>query len=447
MDEVTVADGSAPEDAPGSLTLSGAVALGTGVMIGAGIFALTGQTARLTGDWFPLAFVAAAGVVAASAYSYVKLSNAFPSSGGVAMFLREEYGPGTATGVFAIFMYVSMVISEALVARTFGSYLLQVVDLEPVSFWVPAFAVALLVAAFGVNVAGNRAMQVTQRAMAAVKIVGLGAFAVAGLWFASAAEFTSGAGGEYSASPEGFLAAVALAILAYKGFTTITNSGGELVDPHRNTGRAIVIALAICTVVYLAIAAAVAGNLEITEIVAAEDYSLAEAARPAFGDGGVSFTVVLAIVATASGVMASIFAASRMLAMLTHMTQVPHRHFSLPGSVRAHTTVYTVVFAIALAATLDLGRIAALGAIYYLIMDIAIHWGLLRHLRRRVAYRRAIVVGAIVLDVVVLGAFVWVKASADPLGLWVAAAGIVLIVLGERLFMASHTRPDGTMDM
>ena len=102
---------------------------------------------------------------------------------------------------------------------------------------------------------------------------------------------------------------------------------------------------------------------------------------------------------------------------------------------------------IALAATLDLRQIAALGAIYYLIMDIAIQWGLLRHLRDRVEHRRTVVVGAIVLDVVVLGAFVWVKASADPLGLWVAAAGIVLIVLGERLFMASHTRPDGTMDM
>ncbi len=73
-------------------------------MIGAGIFALTGQTARLAGNLFPAAFVAAAVVVALSAYSYVKLSNAYPSSGGVAKFLGEEYGPGAATGVFAILM-------------------------------------------------------------------------------------------------------------------------------------------------------------------------------------------------------------------------------------------------------------------------------------------------------------------------------------------------------
>ncbi|MDP1807728.1 MAG: APC family permease, partial [Acidimicrobiales bacterium] len=422
-------DHQAPEDAPGSLTLSGAVSLGTGVMIGAGIFALTGQTARLAGDLFPVAFLVAAAVVAMSAYSYVKLSNAYPSSGGVAMFLREEYGPGTATGVFAIFMYVSMVINESLVARTFGSYVLQIVDLEPASFWVPALGVALLAAAFGVNVAGNRAIQAAERAMAALKIAGLGIFAVAGLWLADAANLTGGTtAAGIDASPEGFLAAVALAILAYKGFTTITNSGGEIVDPHRNTGRAIVIALAICTVVYLAIAAAVAGNLTLPEIIRAEDFSLAEAARPAFGDGGVWFTVILAIVATASGVMASVFAASRMLAMLTHMRQVPHRHFGMPGTVRTHTTVYTVVFAMALAATFDLRRIAALGAIYYLIMDIAIHWGLLRHLRSRIDFKPAVVIAAIVLDVVVLGAFLWVKASADALSLYVSAAGIVLIV-------------------
>ena len=429
------------------MTLSGAVALGTGVMIGAGIFALTGQTARYAGDLFPVAFLVAAAVVALSSYSYVKLSNAYPSSGGVAMFLREAYGPGTATGVFAIFMYVSMVINEGLVARTFGTYVLQIVDLEPASFWVPALGVGLLAVAFAVNIAGNRVMQVSQRAMAAIKIGGLAVFAIAGLWFASAANFTNGTGADIVASPQGFLAAVALAILSYKGFTTITNSGGEIEDPHRNTGRAIVIALTICAVVYLAIALAVAGNLTLAEIITAENYSLAEAARPAFGDAGVWFTAVLAVVATASGVMASVFAASRMLAMLTRMRQVPHSHFGMPGTVRTHTTVYTVVFAMVLTAAFDLRQIAALGAIYYLIMDVAIHWGLLRHLRSRIDFRPAIVVMAMILDVVVLSAFVWVNAVEAPLGLWVAAGGIVVIVVAERLFMRSHTRPDGTMDM
>jgi len=436
-----------PEDVADSLRLSGAVALGTGVMIGAGIFAITGQTAALTGDLFPVAFLVAALVVAVSAYSYVKLSNAFPSSGGIAMFLKEEYGLGTATGVFAVFMYVSMVINESLVARTFGAYTLQIVDLEPSSFWVPALGVALLVAAFGVNLAGNKVIQSAEGVMAALKIGGLALFALAGLWYLEPANLTNGADATAPASVDGFLAAVAIAILAYKGFTTITNSGGEIVDPHRNVGRAIIISLAICTAMYLVISVVVAGNLQLGEIIDAQDFALAEAARPALGDAGVWFTVAIAVIATASGVIASIFAASRMLAMLTRMHEVPHRHFGLPGTIRTHTMIYTVTFAIVLTAAFDLRQIAALGAIFYLIMDIAIHWGILRHLRDRITVVPAVVAVAIALDVVALGALVWVKAGSDPLVLWVSAAGIAVIWFGERLFMRSHTRPDGTMDM
>ena len=68
-----------------SITLAGAIAMGTGVMIGAGIFALTGQIAQLAGPLFPLSFIAGALVTAFSAYTYVKMSNAYPSAGGIAM--------------------------------------------------------------------------------------------------------------------------------------------------------------------------------------------------------------------------------------------------------------------------------------------------------------------------------------------------------------------------
>jgi len=61
---------------------------------------------------------------------------------------------------------------------------------------------------------------------------------------------------------------MALAILAYKGFTTITNSGSEIVNPHRNVGRAIIISIAICVVIYFLVALAVAANLSLPEIIA-----------------------------------------------------------------------------------------------------------------------------------------------------------------------------------
>ncbi|MGC1209249.1 MAG: amino acid permease, partial [Ornithinimicrobium sp.] len=74
------------------LSLVGSVSLGTGVMIGAGIFALVGQVSELAGTLMPVAFLAGAVVVAFSAYSYVKYSDTNPSSGGIAMLLKAAYG-------------------------------------------------------------------------------------------------------------------------------------------------------------------------------------------------------------------------------------------------------------------------------------------------------------------------------------------------------------------
>lgn len=430
----------------GSLSLAGAVSLGTGVMIGAGIFAVTGQTASLAGDLFPIAFLAAAVVVGFSAYSYVKLADAFPSSGGIAMFLKEEYGPGTATGVFAGFMYVSMVINESLVARTFGSYVIQVAPLRPATFWAPALGAALLIAAFLINLAGNQVVQPIETAMAAIKILGLAGFALVGLWLMDPDQLFGGSGS--STTPvDGFLAAVAIAVLAYKGFTTITNSGGEVVNPKRNVGRAIVISLGICSIIYLAVTIAVAGNLSTAEIISAEDFALAKAAEPLLGKAGVWFTVALAIVATASGVVASIFAASRMLAMLARMGEVPRPQLGLRGSLHSQATVTTVGVALALTVLFDLRQIAALGAIFYLTMDIAIHWGLLRHLRSRLDVSPPIIATAIVLDLVVLVALLWVKVSSDSTVVYVSLAGMAAIWLGEWLYLRSRRATAAEMNM
>lgn len=417
----------------GSISLRGAVAMGTGVMIGAGIFALTGQIADLSGSIFPLVFLAAALVAGVSAYGYVRMANAYPSAGGIAMFLTKAYGPGAVTGGCALLMAFSMIINESLVARTFGTYVLLPFDVGAADVLVPILAVALIGVAFVVNVSGNDLIQAVSEITALIKVGGIVLFAILALW-AAGVSYESSSGGATD-SPADLLAAVALGVLAYKGFTTITNSGAEIVEPKRNVGRAIVISLAICTGVYLLVAVAVGANLSVSEIVEARDFSLAEAARPALGEGGVIFTVAIAVVATVTGIIASIFAVSRMLAMVSEMGIVPHRHFGMPGRIQKHTLVYTAVLAALLAAFFDLSRIAALGAIFYLVMDVVIQWGILRRLRGEVRANRAIVVAAVVLDLAALGGLVWFKATSDPLVLVVAAAGIAVIFLGEWFFL------------
>ena len=419
-----------------SLTLAGAVAMGTGVMIGAGIFALTGQIAQFSGPWFPLAFLVAAIISGFSAYTYIKVSNRYPSAGGIAMILNKAYGPVAVTGGSALLMAFSMIINESLVARTFATYTLQLFPAETPQILVPLLAVALILFAFIVNIAGNRFVGGLSKVAAVVKIGGILIFAIVAL-AAAGFSFEPAIGGEpvQAGSIGGFLAGVALAILAYKGFTTITNSGSELKNPHRNVGRAIIIALAICLVVYMLVAWAVGSTLSIDEIIAARDYSLAEAARPAVGDLGVQFTVALAIIATASGVIASIFAVSRMIAMLTDMKLVPHRHFGMPGDIQKHTLVYTVVAAGILAALFDLGRIASMGAIFYLVMDIIIHWGVLRRMRKDVDANPVILIAAITLDAVALTAFILMKVLNDPLIIAISLGAIVAIFVFESLFL------------
>lgn len=423
----------------GSLTLSATVAMGTGVMIGAGIFALTGQVAEFAGRLFPLAFIAAGVISAFSAYTYIKVTAKYPSAGGIAMILHKAYGDGVMTGACALLMAFSMIINESLVARTFGTYTLQLFDVNSSRILVPALAVGLIIVAFIINISGNKLIGTISKVTAVIKIGGIVAFAGAALW-AVGFEFQSvraTSAGQTSASE--FLAGVALAILAYKGFTTITNSGGEVVDPHKNVGRAIMISLGICAVVYLLVALAVGAALTVEEIVSAKDYSLAEAARPAFGDYGVGFTVGIAIVATASGLLASVFAVSRMLAMLTDMNIIPHRHFGMPGGIQQHTLVYTVILAALLAAFFDLSRIASLGAIFYLVMDMAIHWGVLRYLRKEVSAQAWVLICAIVMDTAALAAFVIIKGKADPTIFFVALVGICSIFLFEKLYL-NHRR-------
>lgn len=430
-------DKSSESENKNSLNLWGAVSMGTGVMIGAGIFALTGQVAELAGTWFPLAFLLAAVIAGFSAYSYTKMAQKYPSAGGIAMFLQKAYGRGLMTGACALLMYFSMVINESLVARTFGTYVLQAFEVEDSGWMIPALGVGLLLFALFINILSNQLIQSFSFAMAFVKIAGLAVLAIGGLW-ASGLSFESISVAPQETGITSFLGAVALGILGYKGFTTITNSGGELKNPKKNVGRAIILSLAICTVLYLAVALAVGANLSIPEIIKARDYSLAEASRPAFGQAGVWVTVGFAIIATVSGVIASVFAVSRMLAMLTSMQLVPHRHFSLPGGLQRHTLIYTITVAILLTIFFDLSRIASLGAIFYIVMDMCIHWGVYRHLAKDVGAKPWILLTALVLDAIVLAAFIWVKVQTDILVVWASVIGLVLVFGGEKWFLKLH---------
>jgi hypothetical protein len=92
--------------------------------------------------------------------------------------------------------------------------------------------------------------------------------------------------------------------------------------------------------------------------------------------------------------------------------------------------VYTVALGLLLTISFDLTRIAAMGIIFYHIMDIAAHWGVLRYFRHEVEAQLSILI--------VLVGFVWIKIVSDPLVVAVACAAMVAILIMEVLFLRSN---------
>ncbi len=413
-----------------NISLLGAVSMGTGVMVGAGIFALTGEIANYAGNLLMWAFICAGAVAGITSYTYVKMSNAYPSSGGIGMILTKVYGKSTIAAWGALLMLFSMIINQSLVARTFGNYLVQSKYISLPSDYVPWLGLGLVIVSLFINILSNKWIQSFSFVMAIIKAVGLMALAVGGL-MASGISLPSLETATMETSPINFIGAVAVGVLAFKG-----NSGGEITNPNKNVGRAIIISLAICVAIYILVTLAVGSSLSLDEILQAKNYSLAEAARPTYGELGVSLTVLIAIIATVSGIIASMFAVSRMLSMLTEMELVPHSHFGMPGSIHKHILVYIAVMAGALTVVFDVSRIAALGAFYSIAMDFIIHYGVLRNANRgEVSFNPSVLKASMGVDLIILIGLIYIKGKDDPVLLGITIVSMTLIYILEKWFL------------
>ena len=194
-----------------SISLLGAVSMGTGVMVGAGIFALTGEIASYAGNLLMWAFVAAGIIAAITSYTYIKMSNAYPSSGGIGMILVKVYGKQPLAAWGALLMLFSMIINQSLVARTFGNYLVQSRFVAIDQIFVPWLGLALVLFSFILNMLGNTWIQKFSFITALIKASGLMILAAGGL-MASGVSLPSFSEAELHTSPINFIGAVALGV-------------------------------------------------------------------------------------------------------------------------------------------------------------------------------------------------------------------------------------------
>ena len=120
---------------------------------------------------------------------------------------------------------------------------------------------------------------------------------------------------------------------------------------------------------------------------------------------------------------------------------IPHSHFGMSGSIQRHTLVYTVVIASTLAVFFDLTRIASLGAFFYLVMDMVVHWGVFRFRRSETGAAAPMMLAALAFDGVVLVAFTTMKLQSDPMIVLYAAIAICAVFAFERIYLSRWLAP------
>ena len=84
-----------------SISLTSAIAISIGGMLGSGIFVLPGIAAAKTGSSIWLAYLLAAVCILPAALSKSELATAMPSSGGTYVYIERTFGPifGTIAGI------------------------------------------------------------------------------------------------------------------------------------------------------------------------------------------------------------------------------------------------------------------------------------------------------------------------------------------------------------
>jgi amino acid transporter len=350
----------AREQAPKRLTMRGAIFLGIGAMVGAGIFALLGEAGAVAGAAVWVSFLIAGAITALLGYTVVKLGVRYPSSGGLLAYLMQGFGNGRLLGIASWMGYfAAILLVGAMVAVSFGDYAASLlIGANAAKAWSKLFA-SLAVVGLGVlNVRGTRGVDKVQTVIVVALLVVFAVFIVAAF-----TELNT-----HLLSPAGYpslrqiISSVALTFFAYLGFAVISFTAGDLPNPARTLPRAMYVALGITTLLYVLISLSVFGSLTVEQVIKYGPTAVAEAARPALGQAGFTIMSIAALLATSSSVNATMYASSGFTMALADLGQFPPM-FGERSRLGAHGgLVITIVATVVLVIFFNITTIASVGS-------------------------------------------------------------------------------------
>ena len=284
---------------------------GTGVMLGAGIYALIGVAAGITGNSIWLAFLIASLIAALTGLSYAELSSRFHKDAGEYDYITAAFNKkiGSIIGALVVF---SGFFGIATVAMAFGSYFSNLLH-----FPIIYYAVFLILACVIVNYIGTRASFRIDTAFTFIQIAGLLIIILLGMKHLGKINYF-----EMPNGITGLLEASALIFFAYTGFESIVKFSEEAKNPARTVPRAIIYSIIISAVLYILVSVSAISILDWQKL-SASTAPLAEVASVSFGNAAFMALAVIALFSTSKTVLMVIITTSRMIYGMAERNALP----------------------------------------------------------------------------------------------------------------------------
>ncbi|MFE9681264.1 amino acid permease [Streptomyces sp. NPDC002701] len=293
--EQSIQDTEEPEHAlKKSLSALDLTVFGVGVIIGTGIFVLTGTVAKNNaGPAVALAFVVAGVVCALAALCYAEFASTVPVAGSAYTFSYASLGELPAW-IIGWDLVLEFALGTAVVAVGWSGYIASLLD--NAGWTLPAalsgresadgfgfdiLAAALVLVLTGILVLGMKLSARVTSVVVAIKVTVVLVVIVAGAFFVKGSNYdpfvpkaqeVEAGGGLHSPliqlmfgwAPSNFgvmgiFTAASVVFFAFIGFDVVATAAEETKNPQRDMPRGILGSLLICTTLYVAVAIVVTG--------------------------------------------------------------------------------------------------------------------------------------------------------------------------------------------
>ena len=277
------------------------VTLGIGAVIGAGIFVLSGNVAsQHAGPALTLSMVLAGIACAFAGLCYAELASMIPVAGSAYTYayatmgelvawiigwdLVLEYSLSSSTVAVGWSAYAVILLGELgvtvpaqLTAATGTSVLLPDGSSVTALFNLPAVIVCLAIT--GLLVLGIRESARVNTSIVVIKLAVLALFVAVGAYYVNTANlhpFIPANTGEFGAFGwSGILRGAGIIFFAYIGFDAVSTASQEAKNPGRDIPIGILVSLAICTVIYIAVGLVMTGLVPYTRLNVASPIAVA----------------------------------------------------------------------------------------------------------------------------------------------------------------------------